>query len=238
MQESGLGRRTLNGKCGGAQRFGGQFVPRPDDAPPPLPHYGQIVRNWVVPDTGVAAKEWPVRMSGAGRRAAAVAVSVALLSGCGITNWRNLSFRTDDRLHFVTPKNRSKVHQPVTVTWTIHDFRLAAAGSEPPSKDAGYFAVFVDRTPIRPRQTLKSVANGDRFCERDPKCPDASYLEQHQVYVTTATTVTLPQIANLLGTHDKVQRHTITVVLMDTAGHRIGESAWQLDLRIPRVGFS
>jgi len=178
-----------------------------------------------------------VRLRAAGRRAAVAALAVTLLSGCAVADWHDLSFRTDDRLHFVTPKNRSKVQQPVKVAWTVHGFRVAAAGSEPPSRGAGYFVVFVDRTPVRPGQTLRAVAAGDPFCNRDPKCPDANYLEQHQIYVTTQTSMTLPQIANLVGDRNTVQLHTITVVLMDTAGHRIGESAWELDLRIPKVGL-
>ena len=172
------------------------------------------------------------------RRVLPAVVGCLVATGCGITHMQDLSFRVDNRLHFTTPKARTKVHQPLTVAWTIHDFRVAPAGSEPPSKDAGYFAVFVDRTPIQPGQTMRAVADGDTSCKHDPKCPDAAYLAQHEVFTTTATTLTLPQIPNVLGSTDKVQSHTITVVLMDTAGHRIGESAWQLDVRIPKVGFS
>ena len=43
-------------------------------------------------------------------------------------------------------------------------------------------------------------------------------------------------IPNLPGNKDKKQLHTFVVVLMDTAGRRIGESAWELDLRLPRIG--
>ena len=128
------------------------------------------------------------------------------------------------------------VKQPVTVSWTIHDFTVQPFGSAAPSEDAGFFAVFVDRSPIKPGHTLKDVAKGDRFCETSPDCPDRAYLKQHFVFTTTGTSLRLPQIPNLTS-KESVQLHTITVVLMDTAGHRIGESAWQLDLRIPRVGI-
>jgi hypothetical protein len=171
-------------------------------------------------------------------RVALVAAGAVLLSGCGITHLQDLSFRVDKRLHFTTPKARTKLHQPVQLAWTIHDFRVAPLGSEPPSRDAGYFALFVDRTPIRPGQTVRAVVSGDPSCKRDPKCPDATYLEQHEVYTTTQLSMTLPQIPNVVGDKEKIQHHTVTVVLMDTSGHRIGESAWQLDFRIPKVGFS
>jgi hypothetical protein len=165
------------------------------------------------------------------------AVSVALpLSACGITHVRDLSFTVDHRLHFLSPKDRAKVRNPVTISWRIHGFRLAASGSEPPSRDAGYFAVFVDRQPIRPNQTMRAVAGGDRSCEHDPKCPDAAYLANHGVYTTTGTSIRLDQVPNL-NSRDRIQLHSFVVVLMDTAGHRIGESAWELDLRIPRAGL-
>jgi hypothetical protein len=169
---------------------------------------------------------------------ALAAVTALLLGGCGLTHLQDLNFRVDDRLHFTSPQNRATVHQPVTVSWTMRDFRIAPRGSEPPSDDAGYFAVFVDRAPIHPEQTMRAVAHGDRFCEQNPHCPDAAYLAQHQVYTTTKTTLRLPQIPNIVGSQEKLQVHSITVVLMNTAGQRIGESAWELDIRIPKVGFS
>jgi hypothetical protein len=173
-----------------------------------------------------------------GRRLArltATAGALALLSGCGITHLQDLQFRVDDRLHFVTPADRSLVHLPVTLSWTMQDFRIAAPGSEPPSRGAGYFAVFVDHTPIKPGHTMKDVASGDSYCMASSHCPDRAYLLQHQIYTTTRTTLKIRQIAMLANDSSTNQRHTITVVLMDTAGHRLGESSWELDVRLPKV---
>lgn len=160
----------------------------------------------------------------------------ALVSGCGLTHLEDLSFRVDERLDFTHPEDRALVKQPFTVSWTIRDFRIAAPGSEPPSRDAGYFAVFVDRAPVKPGDTLDAVANGDTYCEQDPKCPDKQYLKEQQVFATTHTSLRLSQIINVPG-KDDIQLHAVTVVLMDTSGHRIGESAWELDLRMRRVGI-
>lgn len=176
-----------------------------------------------------------MRSSARWRRLALLAVLAVATSGCGLTHLNDLNFRVDDRLHFLTPKSRSLVHAPVTVSWTIRDFTVAAPGSAPPSRHAGYFAVFVDRAPIRPGQTLKAIGSGDLSCERDPKCPDTTYLNDHRVYTTTATQLRLPLISDILGDHESLQMHSVTVVLMDTAGHRIGESAWELDFRMHRV---
>lgn len=177
-----------------------------------------------------------MRPARASRRLAAAAVAAVVgLSGCGLTHLSDLNFRIDKRLHFLSPKSRSTVHQPVTVSWTMSDFTIAALGSEPPTRDAGYFAVFVDQAPIKPGSTMKSVAHGDAACENDPKCPNQSYLREHDVFTTTATSLRLPMIPDLTNTKENPQLHTITIVLMDTSGHRIGESAWELDLRIPKA---
>jgi hypothetical protein len=159
------------------------------------------------------------------------------MTGCGLTHLQDLNFRVDDRLDFTGPEARSLVRAPLTVSWTMRDFRVAAQGSEAPSRDAGYFAVFVDQSPVKPGQTLDAVADGDTFCQQNPKCPDKAYLKEQQVYTTTGTSLRIPEIRNITGNKEDVQLHSITVVLLDTAGHRIGESAWQLDVRADRVGI-
>ena len=85
---------------------------------------------------------------------------------------------------------------------------------------------------------MRAIGSGDPVCQNDPKCPDTAYLNSHYVFTTTATRLRLTQIPDILGDQEKLQVHTITVVLMDTAGHRIGESAWELDLRLRRIGVA
>ena len=113
-------------------------------------------------------------------RLAVVAALTLGASGCGLTHLHDLNFRVDDRLHFTSPADRSSVHQPFMVSWTIHAFTVVAPDSAAPSRDAGYFAVFVDRPPIKPDQTLNAVGHGDPTCEQDPSCPDTSYLRDHR----------------------------------------------------------
>jgi hypothetical protein len=169
------------------------------------------------------------------RRVALLVAVASMASGCGLAHLSDLNFRVDNRLHFLTPKARTLVHQPITVAWKIGDFTVAAPGSAPPTRDAGYFAVFLDRAPIKPGQTLKAIASGDPTCERDPKCPDKTYLSDHKVFTTTQTHLRIGLITDIPGDHETVQMHSVTVVLLDTAGHRIGESAWELDFRMHRV---
>lgn len=172
----------------------------------------------------------------AGRYAAAYGLLGLALAGCGLTHMQDLNFRVDDRLHFRSPADRSVVRPPVTITWTMRDFALAAPGSAPPSRNAGYFAVFLDRSPVKPGATLRDVAGSDPTCLRNPHCPGPGYLRDHGVFVTTVPSLQLRLLPPILGGGSGLQLHTITVVLMDTAGHRIGESAWELDLRTPKVG--
>jgi hypothetical protein len=166
-----------------------------------------------------------------------VAVLLAFATACGIAHPSELAYRTDERLRFVTPQARTLIHVPTDVRWAIRDFQVRAPGSAPPSKHAGYFAVFVDRAPIKPDETMRVVAKKDEVCLHRPGCPDESYLEDRQIYTTTSSGLTLEQIPPIAGDTERIQVHLITVILMDTSGHRIGESAWALEVRMRRPGL-
>ena len=84
---------------------------------------------------------------------------------------------------------------------------------------------------------MRIVANKDQVCLHRPGCPDESYLEDRRIYTTTENGLTVEQIPPIAGDTERIQVHLVTVILMDTSGHRIGESAWQLDLRMRRVGL-
>ena len=67
-----------------------------------------------------------MRLGPASWRRLALAAALAVgASGCGLTHLHDLNFRVDDRLHFLTPKDRSTVHAPLTVAWTMRDFTVA-----------------------------------------------------------------------------------------------------------------
>lgn len=165
------------------------------------------------------------------RRAGLVAAAVAVLtSACGVSN---LAFFTDNRLHFVSPSARALVKLPVTIRWRISGFSVVPAGTLPVSSRSGYFAVFVDRAPIKPGQTVAATA--DRQCRRTPGCVNAGYLADRGVYTSVSDSLTLTQIANV-NTYENLQTHEATVVILDSSGRRIGESAWYLDFRMRRLG--
>lgn len=169
-------------------------------------------------------------MGSKSRWAALALLCTVMAAGCGFSN---LSFTTDTRLHFVTPKSRALVQTPLQLAWVINNFQVVPPGTTPVSSHSGYFAVFIDRAPIRPGQTIDVVA--DKSCRRTPGCVNAGYLADRGVYVTSAENVTLKEVASL-NSYQKVQLHEATVVLMNSAGHRIGESAWYLDFRMKEPG--
>jgi len=149
---------------------------------------------------------------------------VFVLASCSVSNHNVFN---DHRFHFVAPPSRAHVRLPVTLRWTMRDFTPAA-----------HFAIFVDRSPVGPGQTLRAVADRDTSCKRTPGCPDASYLADRQIYTTADDGFVLDRVADFVDNREKQQLHEVTVVLLDTAGRRIGESVWYLDFWLPRAGVA
>jgi hypothetical protein len=154
-------------------------------------------------------------------RVTALLLVVAGTAGCQVDR---LQFKNDHRLSFQTPQARHLVTTPLTVSWSMKDFdAVGLDGSH--DKHKGAFAVFVDRAPMPVGKDLKWLAKSDPGCKRDVRCPDAQYLADRGVFVTTSPTVkleTLPQQSQGVGD----EQHYVNVVLLDGTGHRIGESAW------------
>ncbi len=154
-------------------------------------------------------------------RHAVLALCLLAASGCQVSP---LQFRNDHRLSFEAPEERERVQVPVTIRWSMEGFdAVGLDGSTDPGK--GAFAVFVDRAPMPVGRDLKWIARSDTGCARDSRCPDAQYLADRGVHVTTETSLTLevlPRAADGVGD----EQHYVNVVLLDGTGHRVGESAW------------
>ena len=154
---------------------------------------------------------------------------VLVVAGCQIDE---LQFKNDRRLSFTTPEARSKVDLPVEISWTMQDFEATGLdGSQ--HEDEGVFAVFVDQAPMPVGEDLKWLARHDPACERKPDCPDADYLAERSIYITTDPTVTLDHLPTAeRGRGD--EQHYANVVLLDGTGRRTKESAWYLPFRTTR----
>jgi hypothetical protein len=134
-----------------------------------------------------------------------------------------LSFRQATQVKIISPSMDSVVQVPVILRWT----------SNLP-QDAVY-AVFVDRAPIQPGRTLKSLAQSDAPCNKSPTCPDLQYLTQHYVFVTKSTQLSLGPLP-FAGTRDRLNVHDATIVLLDGSGRRHGEAAYSVRFRVTPSG--
>lgn len=163
--------------------------------------------------------------------AATVALAAVTLGACSFSG---LGFVQDRRLEFVSPADRELVALPVTIDWEIEDFEVVDPSEvATTSPDAGHFAVFVDGRPQPPGEPLSWHAESDDTCERDPGCPDEEWYRVRGIHTTTATEFTIERLARPADDNRR-EIHTVTVVLLDAAGVRIGESAWQVDIEIDR----
>ena len=173
-----------------------------------------------------------------GRRLAVPTVALALCGALSACVPQGLAFRVDDRLTFTSPEDRATVTLPVRLDWEIRDFEITGPGGEP-REDEGYFAVFIDSTPMPPGKPLRWIARKDNSCRPADGCPDEEYLRARGIHTTTETELTLEQLPGLSTEHqDRRERHRATVVLLDAAGHRIGESAFEIAFDVDRKAGS
>jgi hypothetical protein len=174
------------------------------------------------------------------RRSLALAAGLSLAlgtSGCA-TSLKGLEFHNDNRMKITEPHQNELVANPVTLRWTMKDFTVAGAGAGPVNDTTGYFAVFVDRAPVKPGQTLAAVSKHTPSCQHTTLCMTKTYLATEQVYTTTNDEIRLPAVSDILGNNESTQYHTATVILINTAGERISESAWSVEFKMHSSGVN
>ena len=164
--------------------------------------------------------------------AVAAAVLTALVTtSCGFST-TDLAFTNDERLRILAPREREKVRIPVTIQWEIDDFEVTGP-ARGEGDNEGYFAVFVDASPMPPGEPLRWVARKDRSCRPADGCPAEEYLAARGVYTTTETELVLETLRNP-NREGRREFHEVTVVLLDRNGVRIGESAWHVRFEVDR----
>jgi len=166
---------------------------------------------------------------------AGLVVVAFALCACSF-DFGSLQFTKDNRMTILSPKPNSMVKTPLVLRWSIRDFAVAGPHDGPVAKNVGYFGVFVDQSPVKPGQTLAAVGHNDPTCRHSNYCLTKGYLSGQQVYTTTANHLKLTTIADLPNNNLSTQYHTATIVLLNTTGHRIGESAWTVSFKMHAIG--
>lgn len=158
------------------------------------------------------------------RGALLVALAACVLTGCSTSG---MQFRADTRVRIVAPANEATVRLPVTIRWSAQDLTAPAGTS---------FAMFVDRAPIAPGESVDSLASGDRPCQRTPGCPDENYFNRRHVYTTDKSAVTLEGLIDTRppSRPGALDRHEVIVILLDSTRHRLGESFYRVDFNVDR----
>ena len=167
------------------------------------------------------------------RTAVALGVSAVLLSmsGCALSG---LAFEQDQRLRFESPSYRQKVTLPYTIRWSMSDFQVTGETGEG-GESSGYFEVLFDTGPQPPGQGLDYFARDDASCKSSGSCPNEHYLAQRGVYTTTDQFFTVKHLPPAPGVdlnRGQPDIHDVTIVLLNGAGKRIGESSWSTSFEI------
>jgi hypothetical protein len=96
------------------------------------------------------------------------------------------------------------------------------------SKQGVYFAVFLDRPPLRPGENLQALV--DSTCKRTPGCANDQYFENKFIFLTGASHVELTSLP-------RRKVHVLTIVLMNQNNVRVGETVATVHFRV-RTGPS
>jgi hypothetical protein len=161
-------------------------------------------------------------MTGAGSRRRWRLLGVALTLLVGAACGRQLDFSRDERVSITQPQENDTVTLPLALSWTAKDYE-------------GRFAVFVDRSPMRPGKDLRSlVPREDEVCRANPRCPDEDWLAARGVYLTTVPSLVVPSVPDRRASKHQSDRHDVTIVFLDEHGRRQGEGAFIREFRVNR----
>ncbi len=170
------------------------------------------------------------------RGASTLYAALVTLAATGACSTQGLAFVEDQRVEIVSPGYRELVDQPVTVDWEVYSDEL-----EDKLASGLSFGVYVDIDPQPPGEPLEHFARDDQECLESPTCPDTQYFRQRGIHTTSETEITFGQLPIAPGVdleRSDPDFHEVTLVLLDSNGVRVGESAWAIIFEIDRGGGS
>lgn len=159
----------------------------------------------------------------------ALVVSGLVTASCSTSG---LSFKQDERVTILAPADRAEVRLPVTVRWKVNDFEVTGP-TDAPKRGAGYFGVFVDRSPQPSGKTVDWLVADDVECKSQRACDDPGYLAARGIFTTSDTSFTVTRL-NELRRDGRRELHEVIVVLLDGKGRRLGEGAFVAEFSLDR----
>ena len=166
--------------------------------------------------------------------------AACLLVACSCQT-TGMSFTREDRLAIEAPRPRALVELPVEMRW---DTSRELARDIEDSDDELYFAVFVDRAPIRGGKDISDMVDAE--CRRTPGCGDEAWFNERGVYFTSEPSIVIRDLEDLRHDRNREDRdlHRATVVVMRRAeepvldalydGTRDGEGAVSVQFWLDR----
>ena len=153
-------------------------------------------------------------------RLAPLLVAGLVLTGCGITRIdAPISFQADRRLSIESPEPEEKVGLPLTVRWSADDVDTS---------DGTHFALFVDRPPPPPDREIRL-----QVCtEREKLPPQLGELrgpcedDRTEIRFADEPSYRFDCFEPRFSAPKRRRHvHTVTVVLVDADGRRLGQAA-------------
>lgn len=143
----------------------------------------------------------------------------AMLPGCAALG--EMEFVQDDSIRITAPENLSTISLPGTVSW------------ERAASDEGHtIAVFLDRYPMPPGESLRDLLDEEDACRGNDTCLQPQNLAQiFGIYLSDSDEVTINALP-LHGPTDGESSHYATLVPLDDEGVRVGESVWYVSFQV------
>jgi hypothetical protein len=159
------------------------------------------------------------------RLAIAAGLVSLLLTGCARDH---IALRADTSIHINAPRELDRVRLPVTINWAAK----GASVAKDLTSAGPFYAVFVDRPPIRAGTSLRSLIDDD--CRKQPGCPDLSWFAERFVFVTGDLNLTLPTVpADATGTRTGADHtHRVSIVRVDANGVRLNEAVASVEFAV------
>jgi hypothetical protein len=170
-------------------------------------------------------------------------VTIVLALACVSCQTTGMAFTRNEQIAVTRPRPRQELRLPIAVRWRVAP---GLAASIRRSHGDKYYAVFVDRSPIRGGNDISGIVDSE--CRRTPGCGDEQWFNERGVYFTSETSITVADLPDLREDRAREHRdlHRLTVVVMQRAeepnletivdGTRDGEGAVSVDFWIDRRG--